>query len=157
MTPPFIPVPHRADCGLCRRLAEGKANYLGQPVTEIVSPVCEACQLHHWPDDPRCPVMKVSRSTCPKCRVNKRELQHILQAFSTDRQTYAPYCASCLVEEGFVKHEMGVGDGVLTWWEKPLTAEEEARVSARDVFEKPGERSRPTVSPYTRGKRGLRV
>lgn len=99
------------DCRLCRRLAEGKPD---------TSPFCARCGSHHWPNLAHS-TEGLPKSTCPRCRERKREVEHIIQAFRADRKRYATYCEPCLIEEGYVQRYVETSaEGRLTWWVQPV-------------------------------------
>lgn len=78
-------------------------------------------------DAPLTAAVTLKRSICPRCRVNKRELEDIPESHRWERRRYSPFCRPCLIEEGYVLTGMDVRmfgqDGELydyaaRWWVK---------------------------------------
>lgn len=126
------------ECGLCRRIADGfKTTRNGVEI----SPLCEVCQTHHFANTP-CSTAGLPKSTCARCRRNKRAVEHIVQAFLRNRKRYAAYCADCFEELGYVRMTQLVrdqdGEWEMAWWERPLTDEQRQQLRASqpaDPFE----------------------
>lgn len=78
-------------------------------------------------------------NTCPRCRVNRKALMDVREAMSLGQQRkYAPFCESCLVDDGWVKEEQHTSylkgsewvGYTYVFWEKPLPAAERAAIEA---------------------------
>ena len=123
-------------CGLCDLLAEGKT--ATRNGVEI-SPVCPRCELHHWPSG-ACPAGALPKSRCPRCKTAKRALEHIPESGRWERRRYARFCEACLSEEGYelvaqtITYPGGELPSEVSWWRKPLTADERQAEAELDVW-----------------------
>lgn len=123
---------HTPDCGLCAHLAAGKMQFAGG---QTIPPYCAVCDGHHYEDVPHRP--PADKRICPRCRVNRRAVEHIPEALRPDRKRYAPFCEACLMAEGYERCEAVFTDWTCTYWAKitpPLSEEDKVRKLAR-IFE----------------------
>lgn len=123
----------KAACPLCIRLAAGQTHLMNGNIE--ISPLCEACQKHHYERYPCAVEEKLPKSRCPRCRVNRRALVDIPQSARWERKTYAPMCHQCLLLDGWhqITHIVLLKDGPYeaTWYEKPPAVDP---ISDDDLF-----------------------
>lgn len=106
-----------ANCGLCKRIAAGETHVLkGIGKGNVIPAFCVRCDAHHYGEYHRTDLRPGDKkSLCPRCRLNRREVEHIQHAFRADRKHYADYCAPCLEDEGYVYYQ---ATDEIGWWEK---------------------------------------
>ena len=115
---------HKADaCEMCRIGRTGH-NRRGARTYNQPSPVCGACNLHHWPDT-ACPAEQVAPGICPRCRKTPRVREHILEAMRPDRTHLSRYCEACWHELGYEWEEPAPGVRLLR---KRHSAAEQAEI-----------------------------